>query len=183
MAGIKNNRRTQYTRKAIKEAFLSLLAETELAKITVTDICKLADINRGTFYQHYHDPADLFQQIEQEFVDQMLPLLVMRPKDHLEEWLTRFIEALLDNAVVSSQILKDYQDSRLLAVTFNEVHDLAIEEFRLRFHEDNPQLLEYYFAYFVKGTIGTILQWLEDGMPVSVQDLTTMLTQVLLPGG
>ena len=118
MAGIKNNRRTQYTRKAIKE-----------------------------------------------------------------EWLTRFIEALLDNAVVSSQILKDYQDSRLLAVTFNEVHDLAIEEFRLRFHEDNPQLLEYYFAYFVKGTIGTILQWLEDGMPVSVQDLTTMLTQVLLPRG
>lgn len=181
MAGTKNNRRTQYTRKAIKDAFLSLLAEKELAKITVTDICKLADINRGTFYQHYHDPSDLFQQIEQEFLEQLLPLLVMRPKDHLEEWLARFIEALVENTVVANLILKDYQDSHLLAVTFNEVHDIAIEEFRLRFHEDNPQLLEYYFAYFVKGTIGTILQWLEDGSPVSVRELTMMLTKVLLP--
>lgn len=179
MAGTKNNRRTRYTRQAIKDSFLQLLAEKDPSKITVTEICQQADINRGTFYQHFRDPADLFSQIEQDLLDKILPILAMRPKDHLEAWLNRFIEVLQENAVVGRLILKDYQDSRLLAITFNEVHDLAISEFRQRFQEENPQLLEYYFAYFVKGTIGTILQWLEDGSPVPAQALTGMLIKVL----
>lgn len=179
MAGTKNNRRTRYTRQAIKDSFLQLLAEKDPLKITVTEICQQADINRGTFYQHFRDPADLFSQIEQDLLDKILPILAMRPKDHLEAWLNRFIEVLQENAVVGRLILKDYQDSRLLAITFNEVHDLAISEFRQRFQEEDPQLLEYYFAYFVKGTIGTILQWLEDGSPVPAQALTGMLIKVL----
>ena len=179
MAGTKNNRRTRYTRQAIKDSFLQLLAEKDPSKITVTEICQQADINRGTFYQHFRDPADLFSQIEQDLLDKILPILAMRPKDHLEAWLNRFIEVLQENAVVGRLILKDYQDSRLLAITFNEVHDLAISEFRQRFQEDDPQLLEYYFAYFVKGTIGTILQWLEDGSPVPAQALPGMLIKVL----
>ena len=45
----KEDRRTRYTRQVIKEAFLKLLEEKEYPKITVTEICRLAEINRGTF--------------------------------------------------------------------------------------------------------------------------------------
>lgn len=43
----KEDRRTRYTRQVIKEAFLKLLEEKEYPKITVTEICRLAEINRG----------------------------------------------------------------------------------------------------------------------------------------
>ena len=55
----KEDRRTRYTRQVIKEAFLKLLEEKEYPKITVTEICRLAEINRGTFYLHYYDTADV----------------------------------------------------------------------------------------------------------------------------
>lgn len=42
----KEDRRTRYTRQVIKEAFLKLLEEKEYPKITVTEICRLAEINR-----------------------------------------------------------------------------------------------------------------------------------------
>ena len=52
MAGIKGNRRILYTKKIIKESLLKLLENKEIHQVTVTDICKDADINRGTFYTH-----------------------------------------------------------------------------------------------------------------------------------
>ncbi len=51
----KTDRRTLYTCMAIKDALLSLLAEKEYANITITDVCRRAQINRGTFYLHYNN--------------------------------------------------------------------------------------------------------------------------------
>ena len=47
----KQDRRTRYTRQAIKDTFLELLNQKSFTKITVTEICKNAEINRGTFYR------------------------------------------------------------------------------------------------------------------------------------
>ena len=49
------DRRRRYTLSVIREAFFALLAEVGFAKMTVADICRHADINRGTFYLHYED--------------------------------------------------------------------------------------------------------------------------------
>lgn len=51
----KTDRRTRYTRRVIKEAFLELLQKQRFSKVTVTAICKQADITRATFYLHYVD--------------------------------------------------------------------------------------------------------------------------------
>ena len=64
----KEDRRTRYTRQVIKEAFLKLLEEKEYPKITVTEICRLAEINRGTFYLHYYDTADVLDDLLNEIL-------------------------------------------------------------------------------------------------------------------
>jgi len=62
----KTDRRTLYTQSVIKDAFIKLLQRKHIGKITVTEICKLAEINRATFYIHYHDPYDLMEKLEAE---------------------------------------------------------------------------------------------------------------------
>lgn len=106
MAGKKNNRRTVYTRNVIRESFLALLSEQDLQKITVTDITKKADINRGTFYQHYKDPLDLFHQIETELTAQILPTIKLQNTDNIVVWFSRFIDVLNANRVLSLTLLK-----------------------------------------------------------------------------
>ena len=50
------NKSSQKTRKLIKSVFAEMLSEKrELGKITVSELLKRADINRGTFYSHYDD--------------------------------------------------------------------------------------------------------------------------------
>ncbi|MBI4855168.1 MAG: TetR/AcrR family transcriptional regulator [Acetobacterium woodii] len=59
----KNDRRTQYTRKVIKEAFLDELSKKKFGKISVTAICQICEINRGTFYLHYYDLDDVLDDV------------------------------------------------------------------------------------------------------------------------
>ena len=59
----KQDRRTRYTRQTIKDTFLELLNQKSFTKITVTEICKNAEINRGTFYLHYYDIHDVLSDI------------------------------------------------------------------------------------------------------------------------
>lgn len=47
------------TQKAIAEAFLSLIQERAYEKISVTDICRRADVVRKTFYNHFHAKDDV----------------------------------------------------------------------------------------------------------------------------
>ena len=61
-----SDRRTQYTRRTIKESLLELMGEKPCSKITVTEICKRSQINRGTFYLHYYDTDDVLDDILNE---------------------------------------------------------------------------------------------------------------------
>ena len=65
------NRRIRMTKRMMKDALLELMQQHELISISVTAICKTADVHRSTFYNYYKDPADLLREIEQEFLDRI----------------------------------------------------------------------------------------------------------------
>lgn len=64
----KPDRRTSYTKDLIKKTLLSLMEKSEFTKISVTTICKTAEINRGTFYIHY---CDLYEVLEELITEMM----------------------------------------------------------------------------------------------------------------
>lgn len=57
---------SSFTRKAIIEAFVKLLNERPLNKITIKDIVEECGINRNTFYYHFRDVPDLIEAIVHE---------------------------------------------------------------------------------------------------------------------
>lgn len=70
----KMDRRRRHTLSVIREAFFALLAEVGFAKMTVADICRRADINRGTFYLHYEDKFALLDALIDEALAAVPPL-------------------------------------------------------------------------------------------------------------
>ncbi|WP_042348646.1 TetR/AcrR family transcriptional regulator [Bacillus massiliigorillae] len=56
------------TKTKIKHAFLELLIEKGIDSLTISDIARKANINRGTFYLHYLDKYDLLDQLEIDFL-------------------------------------------------------------------------------------------------------------------
>ena len=72
---MKTDARVRYTKDIIRKVFLDLLVEKPLNKITVKEVCELAEINRGTFYKHYQDIYDLMEQLENEALHRFEELL------------------------------------------------------------------------------------------------------------
>lgn len=60
------NQRVALTKRLLKESILRLLREKELDKITVSELCRDAGINRATFYRHYSIPRDVLIELEKD---------------------------------------------------------------------------------------------------------------------
>lgn len=68
---IKNNIRYKMSSDKIETAFLTLILNHNYEDITISQVCKEANINRSTFYCHYDDINDLIIKIEGKFAKGM----------------------------------------------------------------------------------------------------------------
>ena len=67
----KQDRRTVYTKRVIREAFMDALRKKNHDRITVSELCTAADINRSTFYLHYETVYSVFEELLGELLTEM----------------------------------------------------------------------------------------------------------------
>lgn len=110
------------SKKNIKKAFAKLLNEKGFEKITVSDITRTADVNRGTFYSHYTDKYELLNEIENEILSNL--------KGYFDESVPKIIKPVDYNEKENVQLFSN--DSVLHAATyakdnFEMIHGLISE--------------------------------------------------------
>ncbi len=66
---------TEQTRAHLMQAFWELYLEKPIDKITIREITDRAGYNRATFYLHYRDVYDLFEQLEVGILAQIRQLV------------------------------------------------------------------------------------------------------------
>lgn len=62
------DRRAMRTNLQIREVMFSLMEKKPIHQIKVSEICKICQINRATFYDHYRDVFDLVQDMENDLL-------------------------------------------------------------------------------------------------------------------
>ncbi|WP_172136257.1 TetR/AcrR family transcriptional regulator [Adlercreutzia sp. ZJ473] len=100
------DRRVRKTRLALKNALVRLLRERPLQDVTTSELCREADINRNTFYAHYRTPADVFDDIQEEYFDTIRAYVRKVEVSSLYEATCAILRATKDNrafAVIASQ--------------------------------------------------------------------------------
>lgn len=70
-------RRQTSTKKEIRETFIYLLNTKGFDNLTVTDIARGSEINRGTFYLHYVDKYDLMEKLEMEVIYDLKQIMLL----------------------------------------------------------------------------------------------------------
>lgn len=71
---VKNlNHSSEKTKKLIRSTFAQLIKENDgLDKVTVSELVRRADINRGTFYNHYDSIYDIAEEFESEIIQTLV---------------------------------------------------------------------------------------------------------------
>lgn len=65
----RTDRRVAKTRRAIRNAFVRLLTEKSLEKITIKEIAQTADVDRKTVYNYYDGVYDILDELENELAE------------------------------------------------------------------------------------------------------------------
>lgn len=74
----KTDRRTTYTINLIKDCFLELIQKLPYSQITVTRLCRTADLSRSTFYLHFDSITDVLNAVLDD-------ALLAIPKSHFSD--------------------------------------------------------------------------------------------------
>lgn len=89
--------RVARTRRHIVNAFLELRAQKPLERITIKDLAARAEINKATFYLHFHDIYHLSDTVEQEIVSSVIDRienpenLVFQPSQAIRELTAAYV--------------------------------------------------------------------------------------------
>ena len=63
MSGQMEDKRITKSKKTLKNALIEMLAEKDFEHISITELCRRADVSRITFYSHYSDKYGLLDDI------------------------------------------------------------------------------------------------------------------------
>ncbi|MFK5281427.1 TetR/AcrR family transcriptional regulator, partial [Lacticaseibacillus paracasei] len=108
--------RVQYTMDRFKDALLHILATKPLDEVTVTELCRQADLNRGTFYLHFQSPRDLFERIEMDLVEAIRPYLTVKIND-MATWLVPILNVIANQPQAAAIILNNPDSVVLKKIT------------------------------------------------------------------
>lgn len=86
------------TKTLIKNTFAQMMSEKkELRKITVCELVKRANINRGTFYSYYNDIYGVAEEYEKELIDMFFTNSQLLSINSLEEFTDSFFQYIKEN--------------------------------------------------------------------------------------
>lgn len=159
----KTDRRTLKTKKAIYAAFISLLNQKELHKITVQDISDLADINRTTFYKHYLDVYDLYDKFEQDMLIEWGMLVLQMQELRSKEFFTKLIDYVEKNSDVFKVVFGSNAPANLRDKFVKMLEGLFQKiEAEKKGSDISNIKLSYQTSYRARGCIAVLTRWLED---------------------
>lgn len=152
-----------FTKKAIKETFVSLLDERPLNRITVKDIVETCGINRNSFYYHFEDLPALLEEI---IAEQVQELIRDHPTvDSLEDGFDAALEFVLKNkrAVlhIYNSLSRDVFERYLMEVCCYVVTTYLETAEGLELDEEDREML---IRYHKCACFGHIIDWLNSGM-------------------
>ena len=110
--------KSENTKRHIVSTFLDLMGEKFWEKITVIEICRKAQITRGTFYQYFGDIYDLLEQLEHALITDLTARLgkVQRssgPHCRTGEFLTSFNCEPPASFLIWFEFCRDHRDAMM----------------------------------------------------------------------
>lgn len=185
------DRRIIRSKKALRDALISLMEEKGFESLTVGDLCTRADLNRGTFYNHYQDKDELLASFENEVMAGLdswqqrmgqigiSDLVAYRVKKKPLPFLVDLFDYLQEEGDFLHAVLGPGGDVRFGprlrdSVCNHLIHSILHEQYRT----DASPFVNYYVAYYASAYLGVIMRWIETGMQESSEEMALIMMRL-----
>lgn len=176
------------TRKMLKDALEELLAQKSFEEVSVSEICELSTVRRGTFYRHFDDKYAFYEWYLQSLTEEFLSSLHGEmQEDDLRTYTCLMHGKLIEFALSHKASFGHNLGKTALAGSLDMVMRQAaigIAE-RVETHARNNGLKlegspEFISMFYAGGMVHTLRWWLTNDEPCSAEELERNCTDFLM---
>lgn len=181
----KTDRRIKMTKLFLKQALITLLKEKRISKITVKEICHLADVNRSTFYAHYADLYELLDEFENDIIGEMGLFLQSYETERDKNAINNITEKLIEFIGSKHEHCEILLNEQSGSAFEQKIRDVA-NQFLINEWQNIPirdqALVDYVSAFIVSGSIQVVKTWLNNGRSKSPREIALLITDLINKG-
>ena len=157
----------------IKEAFFALLNETKYSDISINDIAQKAQMTRRTFYLHYENKLQLFEEVMGDFIEFNLnPFLYEQEDLRFALKIQNVIHTIRTHYDVANCLFNEdcpkVAKNMIAAILNNQIHQHEAKGFFL-YHFDNLYT-QYYFVDAVSNNLLGVIHFTLSTMNLTLEE-------------
>lgn len=174
---VTTDRRVRYTKMVLRESMLDLLKNKSLNQISITELCKAADVNRNTFYKHYNTTYEIIREMEDEIFNALMDSI--KNMDNVNDIILASCRTLERDKKMSVIIFSETDSSSLLSkalssfrktdLTLQNNGDAAIQQ----------SLLEKVYLFGEQGTIALMKDWVLGGFKETAESIAAIISYLI----
>lgn len=165
------------TRKMLQDSLVKLLSKKPLSQITITEVCKEADLNRTTFYLHYANLNTLFTEIEKD-ANKRIKDFIQNIRDESDKivYIAQLLSYIKENAILF-QILFFYgQDTDSRIGFFQDILEFIMET---PVEGATQKENRYAKLFATNGTIAMVNSWASNDFDLSEETLAKLIHDMI----
>ena len=181
------------TKEHIILSYLSLIRSKKWDKISVIEICKKAEITRGTFYQYFGDIYDLMEQLEGALLEELKARYHVCPRIHrtavaTSDFTKRFDYTPPQSLLTWFDFCRDHREAMLSLLDRKYGDTYFVKKLKVILRENveammdsegtaKDELRTHFVEVFVELHLLSVQTWLssETGEFLSVDDIVNLL--------
>ncbi|BCN29182.1 TetR/AcrR family transcriptional regulator [Anaeromicropila herbilytica] len=156
------NQRIMLTKRLVCEALLEMLRTRNINKISIKELCKIAGINRSTFYNHYGSQYDVLNEIAEEYIKSTSYTIIndMAAGRHIDECLTKVLQYMKDNLEFAKLVLDqgNYDLISHIRISLPQFNQMVIRNLPEDLDMDKKEAIASYVQY---GTVRLLKEWID----------------------
>ena len=163
---IKNNKRRRKSQEKIERAFIELLQTRQIKDITVSDLIKMTELNRSTFYANYIDIFDLADKTREKLENEFSNLFSDYDYFNDRSGAEKMFEHIKENQIFYKTYFK---------LCYDDKHLISIYDSKRAEKEGIETNIKYHIEFFRNGLNAIIKLWLADGCQESPCEMAEVL--------
>lgn len=171
------NRRIKMTKKLLKDALVSLLAQKDIYHISIRELCAAADVNRTTFYKYYGSQFDLLSDMEKDLLNLVKDVLAENQgkSEKIIAGICRYLEENLDLArlLVNNNADPSFPE-KLFSTT--ALQNTITEYVRQFYHKQEN---DYMYGFLTYGSYQAMRMWLNKDQRETPEEFAKILGGII----
>lgn len=174
---MKPNQRIALTKTLIYNAFVPLLKEKSIHRISIRELCENAGINRTTFYNHYGSQYDVLSEMSGQFLNEIAKAIEnadVQDRISVHSRVTLVLQFMFDNLELSALLINNNIDETFAQRLFSlpiieDMLNAALEKIT------NEQEKAAIITFAIHGSYKVLQEWLNSPNRTSPAEETELI--------